>query len=241
MMTAYYTFRVYFKVFEGPLELPVTAGHHEPSPFAIDERLASQPANYTDEHGGHGPNDGSPVMWIPQLILCIGAIGAGYLGTQYTGDWFHKFLNPVLGEHAAVAESPPRFTANTMLTLTFIVSFSGIAIAFYFHKINRHAAEIAANTAFLRPIVTFLSNKWYWDEIYEALLLRPLWILAIILAGFDRYVIDSLVSFVGFIPQLIGHSLKPTQRGLLQQYALGMIAGLVVIMLLIFYLVFRGI
>ena len=32
LMTAYYTFRLYFKVFTGPLELPATAGHHEPSP-----------------------------------------------------------------------------------------------------------------------------------------------------------------------------------------------------------------
>jgi len=224
LMTAYYTFRVYFRVFEGPLELPETAGHHE------DERHASMPAKY----------DGSWLMWIPLLILCIGAIGAGYLGTQYTGDWIHNFLYSLRDTTEIEKSHPPAFTHSTMLMLAFIVSFTGIAIAFYFHKVNRHAAEIAANTAFLKPIVTVLRNKWYWDEIYDSLLVRPLRIFAIVLSIFDRYVIDGMVFIVGFVPQLIGYSLKPTQRGFLQQYAIGMIAGLVVVILLVCYFVFRG-
>ena len=264
LMTAYYTFRVYFKVFEGPLELPATAGHHEPSPFALaDEHAHGAEAHGEAAHGDHGaashhdehahaPNDGSPLMWLPLLVLCVGAIGAGYLGYKATGDWLHPYLGQVLGgaeehavhgaEAAALAHEPERFTTNTMLALAFLVSGAGILLAFYFYKVNRHAAEIAANTAFLRPIVKFLNNKWYIDEIYSFFLLRPLRLLAWGLSFFDDWIIDKLIinCIIGFTPQLIGYSLKPTQRGLLQRYAVGMIAGLAAVVIGVLYLISHG-
>ena len=43
---------------------------------------------------------------------------------------------------------------------------------------------------------------------------------------------------VGFFPQLVGYSLKPTQRGLLQRYAVGMIAGLAAVILGVLYLIY---
>lgn len=288
LMTAYYTFRVYFKVFEGPLELPATAGHHEPSPFALadehtsyspgfsrdeatagidtvhaaqgneeashgeDAHGAAHPAGAHHEEHGHGPSDGSPVMWLPLLVLCVGAVGAGYLGYLGTGDWIHHFLGTLpgfasaqeaaaeaAGAAAVVPEAAQRVSESMMMIFGFVVPLLGIAIAYYFYKVNRHAAEIAANTAFLRPIVKFLNNKWYIDELYDAILLRPLWILAHILSGFDRYIIDGMVWLVGFIPQMVGYSLKPTQRGLLQRYAVGMIAGLAAVVLGVLYLIYH--
>src|ERR1019366_3649465 len=89
VMTAYYTFRVYFKVFEGPLELPATAGHHEPSPFALADSHGHDEPEEHGAHDGHGaeghdaahtPNDGSPLMWLPLVVLSIGALAAGYVG-----------------------------------------------------------------------------------------------------------------------------------------------------------------
>ena len=269
LMTAYYTFRVYFKVFEGPLELPATAGHHEPSPFALAEEHVhgeeeaagsgeghDQAAHRADAHGtahggghheehAHAPGDGSPVMWLPLVVLSVGAVGAGYLGYGPAGDWLHHFLGGLPGfgggeaAAGAAAHEAVRVSEHTMLALGFALPLVGIAIAYYFYKVNRHAAEIAANTALLRPVVKFLYHKWYIDEFYEAILLRPLWILAHALSIFDRYVIDGLVFLVGFIPQVVGYSLKPTQRGLLQRYAVGMIAGLAAVVLGVLYLIYH--
>ncbi len=259
LMTAFYTFRVYFKVFCGPLELPATAGHHEPSPFdlAADHGHAAghdagghesdaHGHGHSDDHGAaHGPNDGSPLMWMPLLILCIGAIGAGYLGVFGPGEggWFHHLLNYVLGPgentaaHGsllAAGEPAERISHSAMMAVSGVIAIIGIIGAAYFYLFNRSAA--AAMAARFRPIVNFLYNKWYFDEIYSALLLKPLWFLAHVLAYFDRYVIDGLVFIVGFIPQLAGYMLKPTQRGLLQRYAVGMIAGLAAVVLGALYL-----
>jgi len=90
-----------------------------------------------------------------------------------------------------------------------------------------------------RPIVNFLYNKWYIDELYAALITGPLWILAHLLSYFDRYVVDGLVFIVAFLPQLVGYSLKPTQRGMLQRYAVGMVAGLAAVVVAVIYLIWK--
>jgi NADH-quinone oxidoreductase subunit L len=269
LLTAYYTFRLYFKVFMGPLELPATAGHHEPSPFALSDEHAhdgahtadgidtlhakqgheeashgedahghTHPAGHHDHAGAHGPNDGSPLMWLPLLVLSLGAIAAGFAGAigghGELGGWIHWFLNPALLPHTDVAEITENSPALPYQIASSIIALIGIVIAFYFYVVNRPAA--AAVGLKLAPVVKFLYNKWYIDEIYGIFILKPLWILAHILAGIDRFVIDGLVFIVSFIPSIIGYSLKPTQRGVLQRYAVGMIAGLAAVILGVMYL-----
>ena len=261
LMTAYYTFRLYFKVFTGPLELPATAGHHEPSPFALaddhghaahgvdtvhakqgheeashgqDAAGHAHPAGAHHEAHAHGPNDGSPLLWLPLVILCIGAIGAGYLGfIGGENNWFHHFVGTVT--NTGVEEGPARVSSAVMMTISSIIAFLGIGIAFYFYKVNRAASAAAAKT--FAPIVKFLYNKWYIDELYNAVIIKPLWYLAHLLRYFDQYVIDGLVAFVAFVPRIVGYSLKPTQRGLLQRYAVGMIAGLAAVVIGVLYII----
>ena len=275
LMTAYYTFRLYFKVFWGPLELPATAGHHEASPFALDEgHDASEPpseprpSGSDDAHGhahasaghethAHGPNDGSPLMWLPLVVLCIGAIVAGYLGVfgervkGEGGGWFHHFLNQAFEPgYAQIAKDlmtrpsanievslvePEYIGQGTMMVISGTIAIIGILIAWYFYAKNRAAA--AATAQKFSGLVNLLYRKWYIDELYHALLITPLWLFAHLLSFFDRYVIDGLVFIVGFIPQLAGYSLKPTQRGLLQRYAVSMIAGLAAVVLGVLYLI----
>ena len=141
-------------------------GHEESSHGEDDHGEVHATGKHHDAHG-HGPNDGSPLMWIPLLILCLGAIGAGYLGFKGTGDWFHHFLNPALTPAARVsemaqdngmamgaahavsvhtgveaAEPAERVGESVLLALGFILPIAGIGVAFYFYKLNRHAADI---------------------------------------------------------------------------------------------------
>ncbi|MEI7766199.1 MAG: NADH-quinone oxidoreductase subunit L [Phycisphaerae bacterium] len=255
LLTAYYTFRLFFRVFMGPKQLPSTAGHHEPSPFALaddhghgthDAHESNAHDHGHEAHASHGPNDGPASMWIPLLCLSVGAIGVGYLGVfggqHGHGGWFHDFLAPVLqpvvhGSETETVVHKDLVSHGAMGIISSILAVIGIGIAAYFHLWNRAAATGLAQK--LQPIVTFLENKWFIDELYDAIIKKPLWLLGQMLFLFDRLVIDGLVFVVGLLPQLVGHVLKPGQSGYVQKYATGMIAGTVAVIAGILYLMTR--
>ena len=109
----------------------------------------------------------------------------------------------------------------------------------------------------IRPFYLFSFNKWYWDEIYDATVIKGSLLLSKILAwfdsnivdgivngagalvrkfgtasgGFDRYVVDGLVNFTAFFVQTSGAAMKKIQTGKVQTYlvmALVAITGYIV-------------
>jgi NADH-quinone oxidoreductase subunit L len=87
------------------------------------------------------------------------------------------------------------------------------------------------------PLVafTFLSpyrlsrDKFYFDEIYQALVVWPLAIMARLLTWLDRWFVDGLVNFVGRLPVAAGWVMRAMQMGLVQFYALAMVLGMLVL------------
>src|SRR4029453_4230535 len=84
-------------------------------------------------------------------------------------------------------------------------------------------------------VATFLTpyrlsrDKFYFDEIYAALVVWPLRVLAAICSWFDRWVIDGLVDLFGWIPAAAGYIMRSLQMGLVQFYALAMVLGMLIL------------
>ncbi len=256
LITAYYTFRVFFRAFMGPEILPETAGHHEPSPFALPAEPVDAHHGMDASHDAHGHShagangvpvslDGSIRMWGPLVLLALGATLVGLLGVfgghGHAGGWFANFLSPVHLNQQVSANGTPqpvsaavRVNSTVMMGLDAALALGGILIAFYFHLSNRAAAPRVAAT--MPGLVRFLENKWYFDELYDYTLVRPLRLLGHVLSIFDRFAVDGLVFLVGFAPQLTGYTIKPTQSGRLRYYGIGMVTGVAVVILGVLYL-----
>ncbi len=258
LITAYYTFRVFFRVFMGDLVLPATAGMHEPSAFVLPESAHHEvssghasPGHADHQADGHKPTDGSAAMWMPLIILACGAALVGYLGVfggTNGGGWIQSFLSPVHllngaappvvitpGTHIPVqAVSTLRVAPAILMGVSSALVLLGVLVAAYFHWVNRRAADAVG--AALVPVVKFLENKWYIDELYNYGIVQPLWLLGQALSIFDRFVVDGVVFVIGFFPQFTGYILKSTQSGRLRYYGIGMIAGVVVVILGVLYL-----
>jgi len=73
-------------------------------------------------------------------------------------------------------------------------------------------------------------GKFYFDEIYNALIVRPLSAVAQTFYWIDQYLIDGLVNLCGRIPPAVGRLLRSLQMGLVQFYALAMVLGLLVLL-----------
>jgi NADH-quinone oxidoreductase subunit L len=84
---------------------------------------------------------------------------------------------------------------------------------------------------FLGPLETLFANRFYVDQIYAALIVKPLELLATVAAVFDRYVIDGLVDLLARIPLGLGGIVRQFQSGLLQRYALAGVIGMLLIVL----------
>ncbi len=259
LITAYYTFRVFFRAFMGPEILPATAGHHEPSAFALPADAAhagheggaehDSSQHGEDSHGHHGEVpaslDGSIRMWGPLVLLALGATLVGLLGVfggaGHEGGWISHFLSPVrLNLQVSPSGGPmpqinfSRVNPAVMMGLDAMLAVGGILLAWYFHLARREAAPRVA--AAMPGLVKFLENKWYFDELYDLVLVRPLWLLGNVLSIMDRFAIDGLVFLVSFAPQLTGYTLKPTQSGRLRYYGIGMVTGVAVVILGVLYL-----
>jgi NADH-quinone oxidoreductase subunit L len=113
-----------------------------------------------------------------------------------------------------------------------IIALIGIALAAYFHWLNRPLTDQIAKR--FSAVVEVLYNKYYVDEFYDLAIVKPLRIAGHGFYLFDQYVINGLVMTVGFLPRLVGWTVRPTQSGKLQGYGLSMVLGVAVVALLVF-------
>ena len=164
------------------------------------------------------------IMLIPLIFLSIGAIFAGYIfkeifiGHSESNNFWQEsifFLEPLSTKH------PPFW----FLILTPILVVSSIPIAYYLFIKNKKLPEQIANVN--KPLYQFLLNKWYFDELYNALIVKPSKNLGLFLwKFFDIKIID------GFGPDGISTFIKKCslkankfQSGYIYQYAFVMLLG----------------
>jgi NADH-quinone oxidoreductase subunit L len=164
------------------------------------------------------------VMMVPLVILAIGAIFAGFLfkdlfighgEENYFWSDSIKFLKPLSTDH------PPLW----FLLLTPCLVLLSIPMSYYLFVKNKALPNTIAEIN--RPLYKFLINKWYFDELYETIFIKPSKKLGLFLWKFcDGKIID------GFGPDGISSFIKKCsikankfQSGFIYQYAFVMLLG----------------
>ncbi|MEO1008128.1 MAG: NADH-quinone oxidoreductase subunit L [Planctomycetota bacterium] len=132
-----------------------------------------------------------------------------------------------------------------MYYVSAVLGLIGIATAAWFHgprgvwglglgnRRTPSAVRMDAVAARFGPIPRWAEHKWYVDEFYHALIVRPLRVASELFFIVDRLLVDGLVDLFGAAPRWIGHALRPAQNGVLHAYASGMVAGTAVLILVI--------
>ena len=90
------------------------------------------------------------------------------------------------------------------------------------------------------PIPRWAENKWYVDELYDAIIRIPLRIASHLMHWFDKLVVDGLVNLAGMSPRIFGWFVRPSQSGVLQGYAAGMVGGVAILLVVIVLVVRLG-
>jgi NADH-quinone oxidoreductase subunit L len=230
-LTAFYTFRAVFMTFTGPTRIPEGAHGHGGHGHGADGHGGhAHDAHGHDAHG-HVSYESPASMTLPLVILAIPSALIGWL--LFATDALGHFLaaTPSLTAPAVAATAVPHaFHWNLAIQGTLAAAI-GIVLAALGHLGRR--SDGPQLERFLGPLETLFANKFYFDQIYAALVVRPLEALAFLAAFFDRYVIDGAVDTVARIPVACGSLVRRTQAGLLQRYALAGVMGALAIVVLL--------
>lgn len=117
----------------------------------------------------------------------------------------------------------------------------GIVVAYVLHLAGRTSALVSkADAISLGAVQKAAQGKWYVDEIYDFLFVKPLWVLSHVLHLFDKLVVDGLVNLAGLLPRGLGHLARKQQSGVLHDYALRMAAGLAIVVLVVLAILAGG-
>ncbi|HEX7695777.1 MAG TPA: NADH-quinone oxidoreductase subunit L [Candidatus Acidoferrum sp.] len=192
-----------------------------------------------DEHKVH-VHESPRTMLVPLMILAVLSIIGGWLAAPAmlgTGpDYFTKFLQPVFGgSEAAGPEGEARALELTLAGIAVITALIGVTVAFWLYLKRPGKADSLAKS--LRGIYTTLLNKYYVDELYAAMIVKPLlWISTNVLwKTADVAGIDGAVNGIAAGITAIGDGVRHTQSGNTRSYAVWVVVGALVVMAVIFF------
>jgi NADH-quinone oxidoreductase subunit L len=228
LLTAIYMFRVVYLAFHGPSPSASASqadrAHVQPQ-HPEEEEPAAHAAPGTRHQGSH-LHDAPPAMALVLIVLAVGSVIAGYVGL---GGRFERFLEPSFAPQT-VETTAEGGMDGTLMLVSVIVAFAGIAIAsYYFLKNTRAAAALAARFA---PVRLVLQNKYYVDEIYDAAVVQPIRIVSEdgLWKAIDVRVIDGAINGIGETVSGSSEILRRAQTGSVRAYAASLLLGVVLVL-----------
>ncbi len=213
LLTAFYMFRLIFLTFHGK------------------ERY--------DEHHVH-VHESPGNMLAPLMILAALSIVGGWLAAPAmlgTGpDYFEKFLQPVFGGLELGGVDSGEHTLELSLAVVAVgTALVGFLFAFWLYLKRPEKADGIAKS--LGAAYTTLLNKYYVDELYAAVIVKPLlWISTnVFWKAADVAGIDGAVNGLAEGATAIGDGVRHTQSGNTRSYAVWVVVGALVILAVIFF------
>ncbi|HZW95245.1 MAG TPA: NADH-quinone oxidoreductase subunit L [Candidatus Eremiobacteraceae bacterium] len=240
-ITSFYMFRLWFLTFFREYRGEAEAGHDHGSHSGRDSHGA---------HGHSGIHESPKVMVIPLVILAVLSVLGGYVGVPGSlggNNRFDKFLGPVFhgstlvdAQHTAIGEkgAPEQETegsepktktaASTELMFTAIsvlAALLGFALAWLLYFRSPELPDKIA--ASLSGGYQTLLHKYYIDELYGALFVKPLidGSTRILWQGVDRKIIDATVNDAGDGLRHVSDEARHMQSGNIRSYAGWIAAG----------------
>ncbi len=211
VMTAFYMFRAHYMTFSGKFR-----GTHE------------------QEHHLH---ESPAVMTVPLWILAIGAVLTGFAGVpkllSFGRDlnWFHHFLEPIIAKPQGLEAGEHNIGVALeflLLLVAIAAAVGGLLAARSAYGGDRGLAKEQGWIQRFPTVYRLLTNKYYVDEIYDALIVKPLAALSRFFWKFvDTFIIDGSINAGAYVTELIGDIGRFSTTGNVRNYALYFFLGVV--------------
>jgi NADH-quinone oxidoreductase subunit L len=198
------------------------------------------PSRLTHE-AEHHLHESPPSMIVPLAILAVLSIVGGWIGPPMMehGNVFHRWLEPVFagGAHGAplagmavAAHEVPPSTEILLMVVSVVAALIGIGLAFRFYLQSPSIATGLQQR--FEGVHRLLLNKYWVDELYDAIAVRPVHRLSVMFWRFwDEKVVDGLVNGIGYTLEAASAVLRLFQTGFVGTYALFFTVGVLALFL----------
>jgi NADH-quinone oxidoreductase subunit L len=211
LMTAFYMFRLYAMTFLGKFRGTPEQEHH----------LHESPAAIT----------------FPLIILAILAVIGGWIGIPeiflHGGHRLEAFLEPIFAQSNAIAEKHVLDHTTEYMLMGISVIAVVIVLVYAWNKFSKYQKADIEETG----LGKILANKWYVDEIYEAIIVKPLRSMSAF--GNDvveKNIIDGFVNGVGKAVNYSSRQIRLIQNGQVGIYVLLMVFGMLILFIIQLFL-----
>lgn len=209
-LTAFYSFRIIYLTFFGEFRGTEEQKHH----------LHESP----------------PSMTLPLIALAVGAVAFGWFGLPALwvgehGNLFAEFMSPLFGHHVSHASHSVEWA---VMMFSVVIAVGGWLVARYFYSIRTDIpGKIAERFSLAYKL---LWNKYYVDEIYHALVIKPtFWVADSVIVGItDGKIIEGIVNGLPRGIGKAGEKLRKLQTGLTHSYGTYMGFAFLFLMAIVF-------
>ena len=206
LFTAYYMMRLYAVVFQGPPRM--------------------------SEHVKAHVHESPKVITIPLMVLCVLSIVGGVINIPHIFGG-HTTLTHWLEEIVPMHDHA--LSKTTELTLMGIASVAIFAVIYLAHLRYRIRHTVPANDADITGVAKVLNHKYYIDELYDTVIVKPFRMFSDFLYKiFDLQVVDGIVNGLGRIVQYASTQFRYMQTGAVSFYLFAMALGMGAIVLFIY-------
>jgi NADH-quinone oxidoreductase subunit L len=230
-LTAFYMFRMVFVAFYGEQRDPHMHVHESPR-----------------------------VMTWPLIVLAVFSLIIGWLGIPFLGNQFGVFLGGSLGAEGGIEQADIALDL-AMMAISTLVALGGIYVAYRLYGVKAVATAADDPLRKLGPVYTALEHKLYFDEFYNATIVRltrgaseacrlfDVYVIdgavnavgkvTVVFSAVSRWIdvniVDGLVNFSGWITGRLGGVLRYLQTGQIQNYMMLVAIGTIVMALVYLY------
>ena len=211
IMTAFYMFRLYAMTFLGKFR-----GTHE------------------QEHHLH---ESPKAITIPLIILAVLSVVGGLIGIpevfMHGGHKLEAFLAPVFAQSNALTEKHQLSHATEYMLMGVSVAAALAALVFAWTKFSRYQKTDTEETG----LGKVLANKWYVDELYDAIIVKPVLSIAKYFSNiFEKKGVDGFVNGVGKAVNYGSRQIRLLQSGQVGAYVLMMVLGILLFFIIQLFL-----
>ena len=242
-LTSFYMFRLWFMTFFGEYRGAKAEGREHAG-------------HGHDDHGHGEPHESPWIMLAPLVILAVLSVVGGWVGVPHAlggGNHFDQFLAPVIqptseampaGEHAAEPQpqaAEEHSEQNTELIMTAASVGAGVLGLFFAWLLYFKRRDLPEKiTAWLGGIYESVRDKYYVDELYNFVVVRPLVAFSsyVLWRGVDVGVIDASVNGAAEGAQGVSDGLRRMQSGNIRSYAGWIATGAAII---VAYMIWLGV